>query len=84
MTQKAIVTKETKAWKQFLTTPYATTRSLVGVEWPDEKMGGPGQQTVVEIDKRKFYPNCYPVPWIRDYWSPRLNSAMEKKQSKVE
>ena len=84
--QKAIVTKETKTWNGLLSGPHTASMSLVGVEWPDDANvnvdGSTGQadnnneEKTVEIDGKNYYPNCYPVPWIRDYWSPKLNKAL--------
>ncbi len=75
--------KETREWKTLLSSPFTAPRSLVGVEWPDgtdeSKIKDETQMsdTTVEIDGNKYYPNCYPIPWISEHWSPRLHKALK-------
>lgn len=78
--------KETKRWKEFLGNPYFSVNSLVGVEYPDDANGSnlykqeaAAKKSFVEINGMKVYPNCYPVPWIRDHWSPKLSKTLKER-----
>ena len=79
------MTKETRSWNSLLTSPYQTSRSLVGVEWPegmDQRNFNDDAQiskTTVSVNGQKYYPNCHPVPWIKDYWSPKLSKALKEQ-----
>ena len=77
------MTKETKQWETLLSSPYSATRSLVGIEWPEGVTSSTianekeMSKTLVEVKGEKYYPNCYPVPWIEKHWSPKLSQALK-------
>ncbi len=71
--------KETAHWYNYLSRKSSRTSSIVGVEWPvgaDDK--DYHKMPEVNIKGKTFYPNCYPVEWIENYWSPKLYEAMKK------
>jgi hypothetical protein len=57
------------------------SHSLVGVEWPETS--GETDKTQVQIHGESFYPNCYPVKWIQDYWSPKLSEAIKHRKNNM-
>lgn len=76
---KAIVAKETIYFEKLLSNSRSKDMSLVGIEWPSD---GLGHQGSLKINGKSFYPNCYPVEWIENHWSPLLRKSLESMQVK--
>lgn len=71
--------KETGNWHHHLSSKSFSRSSSVGVAWPvgaDDK--DYSKMPEVNIEGKTFYPNCYPVEWIENHWSPKLNEAMKR------
>ena len=78
--QKAIVAKETNYFEAILSNSISRHRSLVGTEWPLDDVNHDLEKKI-KINGKSFYPNCYPVEWIENHWSPKLNEALKKRRA---
>ena len=75
--------KETNGWRTALKS-YAYSNTLVGVEHPkSDNSTSAGQPAKIKINGELYIPNCYPVEWIDNYWSPKLHEAIKRRNTET-